>query len=432
MWRKVGHYITRPGKRPGDPPITFPVAMDLETVPGIPTRPDEVSFYSREYPLDSIAVEESASAEWASEVRKVTSPQTAELYARHQREMEPIVEWVKSTGGLEPTGTSTGEDIGEAIRQKARELGYAEVGFTKFDRRYAYQRRKSAFRSDLPHAICLALEQDYEATQTIPSLEAEEAHGRANEREGRLSMELLNYIRSLGYRGQVSGPSWYYGPVIPMFVAAGLGQLGNNGQLLSPHFGSRARLQIILTNAKVTYDKPVDYGIHNFCRVCQVCVTRCPGRALSGVQLWYRGVEKAKLRFERCRPVMARYSGCGVCMKVCPIQRYGMKPVMEHYVATGGVLGKGTDNLEGYDLPDKGYFGPRRLPHFDPEFFDMPRGRSEERLLTEFKSKLAEAEAAGPDGQDRKDRVWIEFRKGLEEITKRRLIPADMGMDVVE
>ena len=64
-----------------------------------------------------------------------------------------------------------------------------------------------------------------------------------------------------------------------MFVAAGLGQLGANGQLLSPHFGSRARLMMITTDAPVRYDKPVDYGVHAFCQKCLVCVDRCPGRA---------------------------------------------------------------------------------------------------------------------------------------------------------
>ena len=63
-----------------------------------------------------------------------------------------------------------------------------------------------------------------------------------------------------------------------MFVAAGLGQLGANGQLLTPHAGARCRLQIITTDAPVTFDEPVDYGFHAFCQVCQVCVNRCPGR----------------------------------------------------------------------------------------------------------------------------------------------------------
>jgi Pyruvate/2-oxoacid:ferredoxin oxidoreductase delta subunit len=177
-----------------------------------------------------------------------------------------------------------------------------------------------------------------------------------------------------------------------MFVKAGLGQLGACGYLLTPHVGSRCRIMMVTTDANVTYDKPVDYGMHAFCQVCQVCVNRCPGRALMRDKIWWRGVEKNKLYFKRCRPVMARYLGCGICMKVCPVQKYGMKNTMDHYAATGQVLGKGTHDLEGYELEGKGYFGPGELPIFESGFFDMPHGDAAEWAFDQFKDK---AKAAG-------------------------------------
>ncbi|MCI0441528.1 MAG: hypothetical protein L0177_20695 [Chloroflexi bacterium] len=424
--RVLGYNITRPGRQHGDPDVTIPVAKDLEKVPGNPIRDDEVSFFSREEPLESMSIEQSASADWAAEVRNSFSPETTRLYEEHKRIMEPYVEWIKSSGDLSPTGVPTGENVTEAIRQKARELGYCEVGFTRFDRRYAYQSRRP-YLKPLPHAICLALEQDYHATQQIPSLESEEAHGDTYLRQAELTKQLVEFILSLGYRAQASGPTWHHVAMIPMFVEAGLGQLGINGQLLSPHFGSRARLQIILTDAKVTYDKPIDYGIIKFCEFCQICSIRCPGRAIQTNKHWYRGVEKSKLIFKRCRPIMARYSGCGVCMKVCPIQKYGMGTVMEHYMETGEVLGKGTDNLEGYSLPDKGYFAPSKLPHFSPEFFEMPLGRAEDVIMDEFKAKISSTN--GKTSRADEEKLWQEFRARLEASLKRRSTPVDMGMD---
>jgi hypothetical protein len=62
---------------------------------------------------------------------------------------------------------------------------------------------------------------------------------------------------------------------------------------------------------------------------------------------------------------------------------------MEYYVETGEVLGKGTEELEGYSLRDKGHFGPGELPHFDREFFEIPHGRQEDWLFKQFKDKLA-------------------------------------------
>ena len=180
------------------------------------------------------------------------------------------------------------------------------------------------------------------------------------------------------------------GPMIPMHVEAGLGQLGACGYLLTPHEGNRCRLMMVTTDANVSYDEPVDYGIHAFCQVCQVCVNRCPGRALMRDKIWWRGLEKNKLYFKRCRPVMARYLGCGVCMKVCPIQKYGLQRVMDHYAQTGQVLGKGSHDLEGYTLEGKGYFGPGEMPVFDRDFFDMPTGTIEEYAMARLKSQSAE------------------------------------------
>ena len=172
---------------------------------------------------------------------------------------------------------------------------------------------------------------------------------------------------------------------------------------------------MITTDAQVSYDQPVDYGIHAFCQVCQVCVNRCPGRALMRDKIWWRGIEKNKLYFKRCRPVMARYLGCGVCMKVCPIQKYGMKATMEHYAATGQVLGKGTHDLEGYNIEGKGYFGPGELPVFEPGFFEMPHGDTSEWAFDQLK------DAARANGGEITEAMIANFKaevaRGLSQST---------------
>ena len=385
MRKTIHHIVNRRGRKPGDPDVHIPVSDDLTSVPGIPLRESDVSFYSRVEPLESQNKEKSADREW---VYTVYSPEMTKYIKGHHRRTKPLVEAALVSGEIEPTTTpETTHDVTEDIRIKAKDLGFGEVGFTRFDRRYIFSSKKRWVK--YPHAICLALEQDYVQTQSIPSMEAEHAHYGTYEIEGTLGLELAKYIRSLGYHAQIQSPNDNSGAYIPMFVSAGLGQLGANGQLLSPHFGSRARLMIISTDARVTYDQPVDYGINKFCQTCQVCVNRCPGRALVKENVWWKGVKKNKLIYDRCRPVMARYEGCAVCVKVCPVQRYGMKPVMEHYIETGQVLGKGTDNLEGYSMKGKGYFAPGELPKFDGEFFDIPHGTREDWLFEQFKTKLA-------------------------------------------
>ena len=94
---------------------------------------------------------------------------------------------------------------------------------------------------------------------------------------------------------------------------------------------------------------------------------------------------------------MARYMECGVCVKVCPVQKYGMKNVLEHYAETGQVLGKGTHDLEGFTLDDKGYFGPGEMPVFDRSFFEMPHGDASEWAFDNFKEKAVAAGGAVSD-----------------------------------
>ena len=411
MPKEIGHYVTRPGRRLGDAEVTIPVPKDLETAPGIPSRDEDISFYTREYPLESLAVEESAALDYMLDSQKQGSPEAVKHYKAHHEAMEPINQYIRETGKLDPTAEPTGEDVTEAIRRKAKELGYGEVGFTRFDHRYLYLSQKRVLRYDLPHVICLAHEQDYEKTQTTPSVQSEEAHNGSYERMGALTKELVEFILAQGYHAQATGASVNYSPSIPMFVNAGLGQLGANGQLLSPLFGSWARLQMIHTDAKVTYDEPVDYGIHAFCQVCQVCVKRCPGRALMREKVWYRGVEKNPVSFDRCHPIVSKYLSCGVCMKVCPVGAYGMKAVMDHYIQTGEVLGKGTHNLEGYSLPGKDYYGPDEMPRITEEEFYMPRGKSEDWILIEFRNKLM---ATKDDPTVDKDAMWDEFQGKVE------------------
>ena len=384
MAKSVSHTVTRPGRKHGDADINIPVAENLATLPGIPQDPVDVAFYSREYPLETQSIDLSADRRWAWEMQ---ADDLTEFRESQEERMAALYEAALVSGDVQPTGTPVpGEDLTNDIRRFAREIGFGEVGFTRYDRRYTFVGKKRWAKYE--QAICLAMEQDYRRTQTGPGLEADLARFETYEIQLTLCLELADYLRARGYHAQVHDGSDNSGPYIPLFVAAGLGQLGANGQLLSPHFGSRSRLMLVTTDAPVTYDRPEDYGIHRFCQECQVCVNRCPGRAITRDKVWWRGVEKNKLIYERCRPIMVKYHGCAVCMVVCPIQRYGMKPVMEHYVQTGEVLGKGSENLEGYSMTGKGYFGPGQLPQFPPEQFEFPRGREEDWLFEQFKERL--------------------------------------------
>lgn len=247
------------------------------------------------------------------------------------------------------------------LKAEARRLGISATGVAPFDPKYTFAEYSGLAVGD--RVVVCALEQNYHATQRIPSLRAEQAALSAyGQLEDRL-VALAEWLRARGYRAR---PETFDGEslVIHYGVAAGLGQLGINGQLLTPQAGSRCRLNVLTTNAPLEFDEPVDYGLEGVCDQCQICVRRCPVGAIPGQRKDFRGITKAKLNTKRCLPILIQTEGCSICMKVCPVQRYGLDAVLREYNSTGQILGKDTDDLEGYDWPlDGAHYGPREKPH---------------------------------------------------------------------
>ena len=273
---------------------------------------------------------------------------------------------IKDAESAEPATCEPSADMTSLVKEEALRLGFDAVGVARFHRTYVYSNYTGLVR--YKNLIVLALERPPEDFEN-EILSVDYMHTTQQlMHEGTASMlTLIAFLGARGYRGQVvAGPIGInMVKVLPYAEEAGLGQMGVNGQLLSPYFGSRWHPFALSTDAPLTPDGPRDFGIPKLCDSCQVCVRRCPGRAIPNVRVHWRGAYKNKLDVEKCVPMLMRYATCNICTKVCPVQKYGLAAVAEHFEATGGeVLGKGTEELEGYTLPDRGYQAVGTLPRF--------------------------------------------------------------------
>ncbi len=261
------------------------------------------------------------------------------------------------------------DELKQLVLAEGRRIGLSRIGIAVADPRYTFETTDA---EQFPTVIVCLLEQDWELTQKIPSDEAEQAaffgYAEGMERTARLA----EFLKGLGYQAAPQGLTGD-GVAIHYGVEAGLGQLGINGQLLTPEAGSRCRILMLTTDAEITADEPVDYGLHKVCDECQACVRNCPVGAIPKARKPFRGVVKSKLNTARCLPVVAQASGCGICMKVCPVQRYGLDAILAHREATGEILGLGSDELEGYDWPlDDRHYGPGETPRVGEEVISNP------------------------------------------------------------
>lgn len=352
-------------RRPWDMDIRVPDA--LLRYPGIVRDPEAESATFAEGPLPDFMLANAKPLVW---LRGFMWRSTLPAAPRRQRAAR-LAARVSTSPRVADRSESPAE-LTAGLKALAAQAGLSAVGIAAYDERYIFESFLGTECGD--RMVVCALEQAYGPTQTIPSSAAEQTALSTYAEAMTLASSLGSYLASRGYRVKVhdaAGP----GMAIQFAVAAGLGQLGLNGQLLTPA-GSRCRLILINTDAPLDLDAPRDFGVPALCDSCQICVRRCPSGAIPAVRKFKRGVEKGSLNTKRCLPVVAQAHGCAICMKVCPVQRFGLQAVLDGYARSGEILGKGTDRLEGYHWPADGrHYGPGSKPRLSSEFVkpvDMP------------------------------------------------------------
>jgi ferredoxin len=69
-------------------------------------------------------------------------------------------------------------------------------------------------------------------------------------------------------------------------------------------------------------DRPIDFGLQDFCSKCGKCAQLCPSQSISyGKKVMHNGYEKWPVHVEKCTAMRIgnpNGSGCGTCIKSCP------------------------------------------------------------------------------------------------------------------
>jgi len=141
---------------------------------------------------------------------------------------------------------------------------------------------------------------------------------------------MSNYIRRLGYQaspqhaGRAEGRR-YQVLIPPLLLWAGIGEVSRVGIILNPFLGLGFKAAAILTNMPLEPDKPIDFGLQNFCQHCKICASECPGKAIpTGDKIMHNGYETWKLDVQRCASfnfLNKKGNFCNTCVKVCPWTR---------------------------------------------------------------------------------------------------------------
>lgn len=240
---------------------------------------------------------------------------------------------------------------------------------------------------ELPHkyAIAILIDQDTrtEAAFTGHDWISNAMSFMSYTASGFIACILAEYIRQLGYPARAHHALNYQVVLPPILLWAGLGEMCRIGDIvLNPFMGPRFKAAVVTTDLPMQVDKPIDFGLQDFCSRCGKCARECPSGAISHEgKVMHNGYEKWPNNVEKCTSMRVgnlHGSGCGTCIKACPWSKpytpfhRAVNWTMRHvpFARRFGIWG---DDLMGYGKPD-----PRKKWWLDLEAIDgelhVPKG----------------------------------------------------------
>ena len=238
-------------------------------------------------------------------------------------------------GTPNPTGERPNDPQRNADNFKAASyfLGVDAVGLSRCPDWAWYSHDATGEKIDPPHpnAISMIIDQGFE---TMEGASGDDWISVAQSMRAYLRFSLLGgviaqQIRNLGY--QAKAHSVMDGDVLqpPLLLLSGLGEVSRIGEvILNPYLGPRLKSGVVTTDMPMTHDKPIDFGLQNFCENCNKCARECPSGAITaGPKLMFNGYEIWKSDSQKCATYRITTEGgamCGRCMKTCPWNLEGL------------------------------------------------------------------------------------------------------------
>ena len=221
----------------------------------------------------------------------------------------------------------------ENIKAALYFLGSDAVGISRCPD-WAYYSHDAAGDEIIPYhknAISVIIDQGHE---TMDGASGDDWIACAQSMRAYLRFSLLggiiaSHIRSLGYSARAH--TVMDGEVLqpPLLLLSGLGEVSRIGEvILNPYLGPRLKSGVITTDMPLTHDRPINFGLQNFCDNCNKCARECPSGAITaGPKLMFNGYEIWKSDSQKCvtyRIGQTAGAMCGRCMKTCPWNLEGL------------------------------------------------------------------------------------------------------------
>lgn len=214
------------------------------------------------------------------------------------------------------------------VKDIVRYLGADDCGISRINPDFIYSHvgrgpepYGEEIRLDHQSAVAFVLEMDTDMVAPAPAPPVVVETGRRYVEAARIGIVLADFLRRLGHpaRAHIAGSN-YQLILPPVAWEAGLGEMGRMGTLITSQYGPRAMLGVVTTDFPMEPDRPLVFGVQDFCSRCLKCAHNCPARAiLLGDPSLVNGVRRWVIDREACYEFWRRTgTDCAVCLAVCP------------------------------------------------------------------------------------------------------------------
>lgn len=274
----------------------------------------------------------------------------------------------------------TPEEMAKTIKGAAKLFGAGLVGITPMQERFIplqqngrpvlfedvdvpeVTEEKYVIPKNMTTVIVYATEMSRDLIELAPTATGTASASLGYSKMAFISATLADYIRGLGYEAIPCGNDT--GLSVPFGVWGGLGEQGRQGPLITPEFGPAARLGKVYTNMPLAMDKPIDFGVRNFCSVCMKCADACPIGCIStkaqpdfeivctanhpGHEAWHNDYNLCRAQW------VIGTTSCMSCLRACPYHKKDMAWMHDVVMATTSTVPftasmfKALDDAAGY------------------------------------------------------------------------------------
>lgn len=228
----------------------------------------------------------------------------------------------------------------EKLKGLAQFYGAKLTGVAELDESYYYTYRGRTdevygekVNPHLPYTFVFAVQLDSAYISTAPVLSESIEVSKGYLDSAIVGMMIAYYIKSLGYeaRNHMDGN---YLMVMPLAAkAAGLGDIGRHGLLVTPEYGSSIRLGAVTTDMPLLKSQASSLNIRYFCQICGRCAKLCPSSAISKESpKAIDGVKRWQTDQASCFKKWLEFgTDCGICIASCPFSLPMEKKDVEEY-----------------------------------------------------------------------------------------------------